>query len=107
MPHLVLECSDNLGKEPDLKALQQVLVDNDVCPMDAIKSRSVSYSNFIAGGADKFAHLTLALLPGRSDEKKTRTSASLQKCLQEQFNSVGPVAVTVEVRELHAASYQK
>ena len=70
MPHIVIEHSDNLTnqiKESAIsKATYQVVVDSGLFSPEAVKARSVVYSDYVLPeNAENFIHITVSILGGR------------------------------------------
>jgi 5-carboxymethyl-2-hydroxymuconate isomerase len=117
MPHIILECSDNilgqLDGEKTLKSLHEALASAGPFAMPSIKSRIVQHTHFRVGeGAAKnvFIHLSLAILPGRSSVEKKTAGEELFKVLKQNFPltlAEAPHSLTLEVRELDEETYCK
>lgn len=115
MPHLTLEYTDNLRSfKPAnaLLALNRVLAASGEFQENDIKSRALPLHTFLVGtGAVDYAyiHVKLALLSGRSAEKKSALSTALLDALRESSADSGhrPLKLTVEIVDLDRASYQK
>lgn len=110
LPHLVLEISRSLAAhhpiDPILLALHETASSTGIVLADDLKIRAMPVeSAWIAGRLDDFAHLTVALLEGRSDEQKTVLSESLLRVLCIHLPEVE--RLSVELRDMHAASYRK
>ncbi len=117
MPHLVLEYSANVPDHPDVR---RVLVDlHDAVMASAlferkdIKSRAVRHEVFaVADGAEDraFVALAIAILDGRSDEVKSALSEAALDVLVHAYPKLaegGRGAISVEIRDLHRASYRR
>jgi 5-carboxymethyl-2-hydroxymuconate isomerase len=117
MPHLVLEYSANVPDEPDLRRvlldLHDALVASALFERKDIKSRAVRHDVFaVADGAEDraFVALSIAILDGRSDEVKAALSEGGLDVLQRAFPKLvggGRGAISVEIRDLHRASYRR
>ena len=117
MPHLVLEYSANVPDEPDLRRvlldLHDALVASALFERKDIKSRAVRHDVFSTGeGAEDraFVALSIAILEGRSDEVKAALSEAALDVLVGAFPNLaegGRGAISVEVRDLHRASYRR
>ncbi len=107
MPHIILEHNtkeDGLVTET-CKLLHKVLSEQETVKLASIKTRSVFIENLILGDGsmdEKFAHVQLKLLPGRTEELRAHMSETLLNVLKSQFETS---ALSVEVLEL--ASYSK
>lgn len=117
MPHLVLECTANVPDAPDLGRvlldLHDALMASGLFERKDIKSRAVRHDVFaVAEGAGdlSFVALSIAILDGRPDEVKAALSDSALDVLVRAFPKLaegGRGAITVEVRDLHRASYRR
>ena len=117
MPHLVLEYSANVPDRPDLKRvlldLHEALMASALFERKDIKSRAVRHDVFaVADGAEDraFVALSIAILDGRPDEVKAAVSEAALDVLIRAFPRLvagGRGALSVEVRDLPRASYQR
>ena len=111
MPHITLEYSDTISEDiPKLLTdLHHDLAARETIDIHGIKSRAVPVQYTIVGDGkelDKMIHVTLKLLPGRDDELRREMAEGLRNVVQSKVHDER-IAVTVEVVELDAASYQK
>ncbi len=113
MPHITLEYSDTLADRQDIpklvSLLHKSLATQETVNIHGIKSRAMPVQYTIVGDGkdrDQMMHVTLKLLPGRSDELRHKMAADLRETLHNHMHD-DSIAVTVEVIELDAASYQK
>ena len=117
MPHLVLEYSANVPDRPDLKRvlldLHEALMASALFERKDLKSRTVRHDVFaVADGAEDraFVALSIAILDGRPDEVKAAVSEAALDVLIRAFPKLvagGRGALSVEIRDLHRASYQR
>ena len=117
MPHLVLEHSANVPDRPDLRRilleLHDALVATSLFDRKDLKSRAVRHDVFAVGdGAEDrpFVALSIAVLDGRPDEVKATISEAALDVLVRAFPKLvgqGRGAISVEVRDLHRASYRR
>lgn len=119
MPHLVIECSDNIPRElltrEVLGELHQALVNTGVVKRADIKGRVFFAPVSLIGDgteSDAFVHCRLALLPGRTAEKKREMSGGIYQVLRQALSAgVGAgfrrCALSVELIELEGESYSK
>jgi 5-carboxymethyl-2-hydroxymuconate isomerase len=117
MPHLVLEYSANLPDHPDLRrvllGLHDALAASGLFERKDIKSRAVRHDVFaVADGEEDraFVALSIAILDGRSDDVKAALSEAALDVLVRSFPRLaegGRGALSVEVRDLHRASYRR
>ncbi len=113
MPHIILEYSESLASTQDvpklLTLLHKNLASQETVDIHGIKSRAVPVQYTIVGDGkdrDQMFHVTLRLLPGRSDELRAKMAADLRETLKSHIHD-DRIAVTAEVVELDAVSYQK
>lgn len=117
MPHCIFQYPANIADEPDwpriMRKIHEGLISTGLFVAGDIKSRVIGHDNYrIGNGEDNqsFVTLNLQILDGRSDEFKRQIAdmaleilvASFQKPLVEQ-----KCGVTVQVSEIHRASYQR
>ncbi len=83
MPHIVLECSDNII-EKDFKSLllsiHHTLSENLPTDLSNCKSRVVRCEDVVMGNGDKnqaFVHVTISVLKGRSAELLKKISTMI------------------------------
>ena len=112
MPHLVIECSQplapSLANESAKHTLHDVLLASGQFGANDIKIRTQSYDSYLVAGAQgDFAHVTLWLLDGRSEDVKSELSTSLAKAVQALIAPAGACQVTVDVRDMAKATYSK
>lgn len=111
MPHIIVEYTDhlNLDVEKLTIELHRTLVEQETIKEEAIKTRAIPVKATVVGTGkchDKFVHIALKLLPGRSDElRKTMAQALFDTARKHILDE--NVSITVETIELHAASYIK
>lgn len=91
MPHIILECSDNIV-EKDLKSIlvniQKVLVEKLPTTLESCKSRVIRHTEFVLSNDDPsnaFVHVTIKILKGRSDELLDSLSKTIIDYLVEAF----------------------
>lgn len=117
MPHLVLEYSANVPDRPDLgrvlRDLHAALMASALFDRKDLKSRAVRHEVFaVADGAPDraFVALSVAILEGRPDEVKAALAEAALDVLVGAFPKLvagGRGAISVEVRDLHRASYRR
>ena len=117
MPHIIVECSNNLIEKPAasdfFSRLHAVLAAVEPFKMKDFRSRMIRYDDYsVATGEPTraFVHIQLGILAGRSDEIKKSASTALLEFLMAEFaGSVAKLscAVSVEVRDINGASYEK
>lgn len=117
MPHLVLEYSANVPDRPDLRRvlldLHDALMASALFERKDLKSRAVRHEDFaVADGASdlSFVALSISILEGRPDEVKAALAESALDVLLRAYPKLvggGRGAISVEVRDLHRASYKR
>ncbi|MBI3146254.1 MAG: 5-carboxymethyl-2-hydroxymuconate Delta-isomerase [Pseudogulbenkiania sp.] len=115
MPHLTLDYSRNLttlDADNTLLALNRKLVESGHFAENDIKSRARPLDHFRTGiepASRAFAHVTLAILSGRTSETKQALSADLLAVLEHAGLELpgGEVQLSVEIRDIDRASYSK
>ena len=114
MPHLVIEYSDNLNGDFDVRTLMQKMhqaLDGKYnIASNRIKARAIKLTDYIVGdhGTDAFMmHVTLKLMQGRTVEAQKELSSLLQSIARKHISleNYPHSAITVEVVELATATY--
>jgi 5-carboxymethyl-2-hydroxymuconate isomerase len=110
MPHLILEYSknidDELNFEPLFLTLHKILEEKLPTDISSCKSRCISQEFFFIGDChvkNAFAHLTIKILAGRSDENKNRLGNEILTVMRNFFKSHKSnltLKLSVEVMEL-------
>ena len=117
MPHFVLEYSDNILEEVDLKdlfkKLHTLLVDVGPFNLSDIKSRAIRHKEFhVANGqkSNAFVHLTLSIFKGRDLSIRQAVAEKILSFLKGEFaRSFEKLncSYTVEIREMEKETYFK
>jgi 5-carboxymethyl-2-hydroxymuconate isomerase len=116
MPHIHLETTADLEENanvPDiLEALTVALGAQETMNSKAVKAyHSLRSIWFVGeGGPAGFAHCEVAILEGRSPELRQKIATALMEVLRDQFACSiqdGLATVTLEMREMEAATYQR
>ena len=117
MPHLVLEYTANVPDRPDFRRvlldLHDALAATGLFDRKDLKSRALRHDVFaVADGAEDrpFVALSVAILEGRPEETKAAVSEAALDVLVRAFPRLvdaGRGAISVEVRDLHRASYRR
>jgi 5-carboxymethyl-2-hydroxymuconate isomerase len=109
MPHIVIEYSDNLKtkvKESEItKKLHKTVIDSGLFSPEAVKARSVSYSDYVLPeGSKSFIHITVSILEGRSTGQKASLSNNV-------FNTAKKAVtcdkLSVDINEMETETYRK
>jgi 5-carboxymethyl-2-hydroxymuconate isomerase len=114
MPHIIVEYTDHLKSSVDIPALvsglHNDLAKRDTVDVHGIKSRAIPVQFVIVGDGkepDRMIHITLRLMPGRSDALKKEMAQGLKAASEKYTHHDARITVTVEVVDLHAESYVK
>ena len=107
MPHCIIEHANTISPAPLHKAVLEGAVASGLFEQqDGIKVRSLAYDHYQTGNHQQdFVHVTLKILSGRSESQKQSLSASVLQQLQKLAFS--DMSLTVEVQDMHKASYAK
>lgn len=109
MPHIILECSDNLIEQnlsPLLLYIHHLLVTMLPTQLSACQSGISRYSDyFIADGNPRgaFVHLSIRILTGRSDELLSQITQKLTELLKaalQQSLSQLTLQISVAINDL-------
>jgi 5-carboxymethyl-2-hydroxymuconate isomerase len=111
MPHLILECSQTLAHQVDFsvffKQAYQLLAESLPTKITSCKGRVIFCDKSYIGNDfinNAFIHLTLKILPGRSDVIKAKITNQLLLNLKHIVNSLNikQVSLSVELVDLSA-----
>lgn len=109
MPHLILECSDNIASNIDFNSmfnhLHHYLADTLPTQITSCKSRVNIYDHYFIGNdfeKNLFIHLTIKILPGRTAETKKKVCAYIHNYLNDllERKAINNTSVSVELLEL-------
>ena len=118
MPHIVIECSDNVGRQADMPALvkriHRAVLGTGVFPIGGTRTRLSERSIYeIADGAPEngFVHVTMRIAAGRDAETKHRAASAIfdELCAAlEPLYERMPLGISLEMVELDPAlSFKK
>ncbi|MDP1602359.1 MAG: 5-carboxymethyl-2-hydroxymuconate Delta-isomerase [Legionella sp.] len=116
MPHLILEYSDNIPTLNCSAFFQQahlLLAKELPTQLSSCKSRCIVHEAFYVGDGSEqnaFAHLTIKILAGRTDEKKNYIGNELLKIMSEFFqadDSDLKTGLSVEILDLDPHYFKK
>lgn len=115
MPHLILEYSANLQSfdtREVLALLNQAMLDTALFSESDIKSRAIKLDDFQVGMATEnraFIHVRVAMLAGRIDAERRKTTEALLAVLTAAMdkNLTGEIQLSVETVEIDVPSYAK
>ncbi|MCE3231927.1 MAG: 5-carboxymethyl-2-hydroxymuconate isomerase [Rickettsiaceae bacterium] len=110
MPHIVIEYSDNLANEVKstglTKLLHQTVVDSGLFSPDAVKARSVAFSDYVLiEGAKDFIHVTVSILSGRTQQQRKDLNESVFQTVKKAIPTADKVSS--DIREMDGAVYKK
>ncbi|KTC81522.1 5-carboxymethyl-2-hydroxymuconate Delta-isomerase [Legionella brunensis] len=116
MPHLILECSDNVASAVDFnplfKTLHQLLADKLPTQITSCKSRIAVYDKYFIGNDfdnGSFVHLTIKILPGRTNELKSKLAQQILDILSAIICrcNFSKTAMSVEILDLSSQYFKK
>ncbi|MGN1402152.1 MAG: 5-carboxymethyl-2-hydroxymuconate Delta-isomerase [Bacillus sp. (in: firmicutes)] len=119
MPHLIIEYTDNISDDIDVKSLlkkaNEVLISfPDVFPIGGIRSRAIKLEDYyVADGTedDSFIHVTLKIGAGRSGTEKKAACEKLFNTFEDHLNKLFNeryLALSLELYEFsEAGTYKK
>lgn len=110
MPHLILEHSEELVGTHDIAALVrdlfQTATDSGIFGPEDIRARSVACQNTVTGAARPgFAHLTLCMMAGRSEELRKGLAQDLLAVMLKHLPDIGALSVSPE--EIQRETYAR
>ncbi|TBR37998.1 5-carboxymethyl-2-hydroxymuconate Delta-isomerase [Marinomonas agarivorans] len=112
MPHCIIEYSQQLEKELDIKAMllavHQGAVASQLFTVSDIKVRALPYTwHYAEANHNQFIHITVRLLKGRTPEQKKHLSESVLQSLSKLALPKISTLLTVEVLDIDTSSYSK
>jgi len=111
MPHCIIEYSAPLVHEIDIKQFVQLVhhgaINSGLFERSAIKTRAIRCDDYQVGDnhLGSFIHITIKIMPGRTDEQKQHLLSAVYDSVTEQTASV--CSLTLEVVDINAAAYAK
>lgn len=108
MPHCIVEHSSDLNSNLFLEPVLKGCIASSVFAgkEENIKLRAVPYEHFLLNdGSERFVHVSLKILSGRTDEQKALLSQAV--LAQLQTLNLSQCVISVEVEDLHLPSYAK
>lgn len=116
MPHILLETTADLPENAQVPDILDALV-GKLSSLESISPASVKAYHTLRsvwstgeGHPAGFAHCAVSILAGRPEELRKRIASEIYGVLREQFAqslAAGEVGLTLELREMDAATYQK
>nr|MCH9762832.1 5-carboxymethyl-2-hydroxymuconate Delta-isomerase [Gammaproteobacteria bacterium] len=116
MPHLILECSRMIGNKIDFnslfKKLHELLSEQLPTKISSCKSRKVIYEQVYIGDdflMNEFMHLTVKILPGRTDDKKQQIGQEILTILSGSMKPYNPekIQLSVEILDLSPSYFKQ
>lgn len=114
MPHIVVEYTDGINRAVDIpklcSALHDDLATRESVDIHAIKTRALLVQYTIVGDGDepdRMIHITLRLLPGRSDDLKCEMTQGLANVARDIAHHDDRITITAEIVDMHGPSYIK
>lgn len=118
MPHFVVEYTDNLKEQANIKKLleeiHKVFIARDtIFPIGGLRSRAIELKEYrVADGAedDAFVHAQVKIGAGRSEEVKKDVCDALFEVIKEHFSHVSSkryLALSMELVEFSEAGTYK
>ncbi|TXG34689.1 5-carboxymethyl-2-hydroxymuconate Delta-isomerase [Seonamhaeicola maritimus] len=107
MPHLIVECSENILKKLDPDKIIQSIY-NTVTAVDSFENnvmvRIIPYKYYTTlGGKDDFIYIFANILEGRTLDNKKTFSKNVIALLKEMFPDVPKISINI--REFERATF--
>ena len=116
MPHIILETTADLPENANVPDILEALVAK-LSSIESVDSKAVKgYHNLRSvwamgeGAPPGLAHCTVLVMTGRPEELRKKISDQMYAVLKEHFAQsleLNEVALTLELREMDAATYRK
>lgn len=110
MPHIIIECSDNLRERTDLRALvataHAAALATGVFPEGGIRTRVAERADYLIADGDPgnaFAHVVLRIARGRDEATRRRAAAAVFDAVCEHLEPAfekTPLAISLELQEI-------
>ena len=111
MPHCIVEYSGPLAQKISIaalvKAVHQGAINSGLFEPAAIKTRAYGAEHSCVGETQdaSFIHITLKIMPGRTDEQKQLLLQTIDRCIANMCRQVS--SITMEVLDIEKAHYFK
>lgn len=110
MPHFVVEYAQDLEDRIDidglLQGLYEVAAASGVMLAQDVKLRAVGYRHYrMPTAGDRFVHVTVSLLEGRSDEAKEGLAIALRERMAALLPEVE--SLSIDIRDMNPVAYKK
>ena len=107
MPHLIVECSENILKKEEPNHIIQEIY-NTVTAIDSFENnvmvRIIPYKYYTTlGTKDDFIYVFANILEGRTLENKQKFSKNVVKILKDMFPNVPKISINI--REFERATF--
>ncbi len=118
MPHFVVEYTDNIKEEADIRLLLKkantILIDQGgLFPIGGIRSRAIELKDYVMADDDEdyaFVHASLTVAGGRSKEATKKVCDELFLMMTEHFADIFKkhyFALSMEFNEFSNSTYKK
>jgi 5-carboxymethyl-2-hydroxymuconate isomerase len=109
MPHIVIEYSNNLDNDVKssglTKLLHKTVIDSGLFSPDAVKARSIFYSDYVLHEAESFIHVTVSILNGRTVEQRNSLNESVFQAIKKAVPNAQKISSNIH--EMDGAVYKK
>ncbi|BCL62056.1 5-carboxymethyl-2-hydroxymuconate isomerase [Desulfomarina profundi] len=118
MPHFIVEYTDNLEKETDIRPLLEkantILINqNGLFPIAGIRSRAIKLDNYVIADGEEdyaFVHASLTVAAGRSEDDLQRVAEELFDMITDHFEEAIKdryLALSLELNEFTRPTLKK
>lgn len=118
MPHLIIEYTENIKHEANIrqllkKANESLLTHHEIIPIGGLRSRAIELKDYyIADGTedDAFVHITLKLGKGRTEEEIKNACDDLFETVKKHFATLFEkryLALSMEIYEFARPTYKQ
>ena len=111
MPHVILEASANIKVNTDiLTTIHKILAEQLPTQLESCKSRIIRHNDYVVGDgavANAFVHLTISVMPGRSQELLAAVAGKIMLALKEYFQQPElNLQITIAIADLPAVYHK-
>jgi 5-carboxymethyl-2-hydroxymuconate isomerase len=109
MPHILLECSDNVVEKDELvsilKKADELLEKALPAQLPRFKSRAIVHENYVVGDGSPdhaFVHVTMKLIPGRKLDDLDKAGNLLLEFLKDAFKETtlkNKLCISLEIQD--------
>jgi 5-carboxymethyl-2-hydroxymuconate isomerase len=110
VPHIIIECSDNLRERTDLRALvataHAAALATGVFPEGGIRTRVAERADYLIADGDPqnaFVHVVLRIARGRDEATRRRAAQAVFDAVCEQLEpafDATPLAISLELQQI-------